>query len=151
MEIIDQLLKLLEREKFCFLATSYEDHPHVSLMNFTYLQEEKLIILSSRANTTKVKYIKKNPSVALLLYSLGGEGQPPVSCTLYGTAHVVSPDKDRLFRESHYGKHRDMGNFIEGENISVITVRIEHAALSDLDDSVHTWTPGSTVIKNSST
>lgn len=147
MEIPAQLLQLLEREKFCFLATSYENHPHISLMNFTYLPEEKLIILSSRANTTKVKYMKKNPSVALLLYSLDTEGQPPVSCTLYGTAQVVNPEKDRLFKESHYGKHRDMGNFIHGENISVITVRIEHAALSDLDDRVYTWAPGSTVIK----
>jgi nitroimidazol reductase NimA-like FMN-containing flavoprotein (pyridoxamine 5'-phosphate oxidase superfamily) len=142
MAVPRQILKLLKEEKFCFLATSYQDHPHVSLMNFTYLQEEELIVLSSRANTTKVKYIEKNPAVALLIYSLS-EGPSSVSCTLYGLANVVNPDKDHHYRDSHYSKHRDMGKFITGENISIITVRISNAALSDLDDSVRTWAPGS--------
>jgi hypothetical protein len=32
-----------------------------------------------------------------------------------------------------------MGAFILGENISVITVRINHASLSDVKDSVRNW------------
>jgi general stress protein 26 len=143
MAVPEQILKLLEEEKFCFLATTYQDHPHLSLMNFTYFKEEELIILSSRANTTKVKYIEKNPAVALLLYSLGDGGQSTVSCTLYGLANVLNPAEDHRYRDSHYSKHKDMGKFITGENIAIITVRINNVALSDLDDRVKTWAPGS--------
>ena len=137
--------KLLKTENFCFLATSYQDYPHVCLMNFTYLADEELIILSSRKDTTKVNHIKSNPDVALLLYNLGGSGEMPISCTLNGTATLVSPDSNPHYRKYHYKKHLHMGTFIMGENISVITVRIKHAALSDVEDKVRTWTQDSSV------
>jgi hypothetical protein len=35
-----------------------------------------------------------------------------------------------------------MGTFIEGENISMITIEIKHAALSDVEDKVRTWNRG---------
>ncbi len=139
MNIPPEILNLLKTEKFCSLATCYQDHPHVSLMNFTYLEEEALIILSSREDTTKVNHIKKNPAVAVLFFNLGNNGDLPLSCTLYGTAAVIDPDKDRFYRESHYKKNNDMGKFILEENISVITVSINQAVLSDVEDSVRTW------------
>lgn len=139
--MLSEITRLLETEKFCFLATSYQDDPHVCMMNFTYIAEEDVIILSSRNNTKKVQYIEKNPSVALLLYSLGNNGLPPISCTLFGTAVMISPEKDSIYRERHYKKHDDMGKFILGENISVILIRIKSAAVSDDEDNVHNWVP----------
>lgn len=139
MNVPVEIEKFLMSEHFCMLATSYQDHPHVSLMNFTYLEEENRIILSSREDTTKVKNIMKNPEVALLLYSLGGNGDKPVSCTIHGTATLVDPDRDQYYRSHHYKKHIQMGAFIEGENISIITVEIKHAALTDVEDKVRTW------------
>lgn len=139
MNIPHEILNLLKTQKFCSLATCYQDEPHVSLMNFTYLAEEELIILSSREDTTKVRQIKKNPSVAILLFSLGGEGKLPLSCTLYGTATVISPDKDKFYRETHYRKNHDMGKFIMEKNICVMTVSIRKAVLSDVEDSLRTW------------
>lgn len=142
MNIPAEIVKLLQRENFCMLATSYQDHPHVSLMNFTYMDAEKLIVLSSREDTIKVKNIKNNPEVALLIYNLGVDGESPISCTIHGVATVVGSDNDSRYREPHYEKHRHMGAFIEGENISIITVSIKHATLSDVEDKVRTWNPG---------
>ena len=122
------------------MATSYQDLPHVSLMNFTYLKEENLVILSSREDTTKVRYMKKNREIALLLCHLEGSGYPPVSCTLYGTATVLHSDKELFYREIHYRKHKDMSKFITGDNVSIITVHLKHATLSDLEDRVYDWT-----------
>ena len=139
MNIPHEILNLLKTQKFCSLATCYQDEPHVSLMNFTYLAEEELIILSSREDTTKVRQIKKSPSVAILLFSLGGEGKLPLSCTLYGTASVISPDKEKFYRENHFRKNPDMGKFIMEENICVMTVSIRKAVLSDVEDSLRTW------------
>lgn len=139
MTLPTEILSLLKSENFCFLATSYQDHPHVSLMNFTYLEDEGLIIISSRRDTTKVSHIRKNPDVAVLLYNLGTEGKMPVSCTIYGTATEVSSDRSHLYREKHYKKHAHMGKFIVGENISVITIRINSTSLSDVEDRVRSW------------
>ncbi len=142
MKMPPELFKLLTKERFCSLATSHRDHPHVFLMVFTFLEEEGLIILSSRADTSKVRHMQNNPAVSILLYTLGGDGEPPLSCTLYGTAEVLHPDRDRYYRERHYRNHQEMGQFILGEQIAVIAVRIHRAALSDVEDSVQTWSSG---------
>ena len=139
MKIPEEMVKLLRREKFCVLATSHQDHPHASLMNFTYLEEEKMIIMSSREDTAKVQNIKENPEVALLLYDLGEGGEAPVSCTIHGSATLAGPESYAHYRERHYQKHQQMGAFIQGENISMIAVSIKHAALSDVEDKVRTW------------
>ena len=86
-------------------------------MIFTYIAGDGLIILSSRFDTTKVKNINKNPEVALLLYSEGKKEEKPFSCTLYGTAKVLAQGEDNFYREAHYKRHSNMGNFISGKNI----------------------------------
>ncbi len=138
-----EIERLLKTENFCFLATSYQDCPHVCLMNFTYLADEELIILSSREDTTKVNHIKKNPDVSLLLYSLGGSGEMHIICTPDGMATLVRPESETHYRDYHYKKHPHMGTFIMGKNISMVTVRIKHAVLSDVEDKVRTWTDSS--------
>lgn len=139
MNIPLQVIRLLENEKHCFLATCHLDKPHLSLMLFTYLAADGLVVLSSRSDTTKVRNIRKNREVAILLYSTGGTGEKPFSCTLYGKAKVLPHGEDNFFREAHNKKHSGMDNFIAGENISIITVDFKNAVISDIDDSVQTW------------
>jgi nitroimidazol reductase NimA-like FMN-containing flavoprotein (pyridoxamine 5'-phosphate oxidase superfamily) len=139
MPIPQEIVNLLQTEKLCFLATSHLDQPHASLMNFTYLAEEGCIIISSRPDTAKMKNIVNNPEVALLLYSLGENKTPVLGCTLHGKATVLPADQARNFREAHYRHHPDMGPFIEGDNIAVVLIRINRAAISDLKDHVRTW------------
>ncbi len=150
-DIYAEVLHLLKKEKLCSLATSYGDNPHVCLMNFTYLAEEDLIILSSRTDTTKVLHMQNNPAVSVLLYRLGEEGEESKSCTLYGKATILPAEKDRFYREAHHKHHPAMGTFITGENISIIAVRIEHAALSDQVDHVQTWSAAPNFKHDSST
>ena len=141
MKIPPELLQLLESEKFCFLATSYRDRPHLSLMNFTYLSGEGIIILSSRADTTKVQHMEQNPAVALLLYNLEGSDGQPLSCSLHGMARVIDPEEDGFYRERHYQKNKDMGVFITGSHIRIIAVEITRGVIVDARDRVRPWTP----------
>ena len=140
MNLPAEMLRLLKGEKFCTLATSYANRPHAFLMVFTYLSSENLLIMSSRTDSSKVKHLEENPEVALLFYPTGKGSEPPLSCTFYGKAAVVPPANDIYYRESHYDHHRDKGAFIKGENISIITVKLRHAVMSDAQDSVTTWT-----------
>ncbi len=139
MEMPQRITELLESEKRCVLATSHRNKPHLSLMLFTRPAGSKMVILSSRDETTKVKNIKNNPEVALLLYKTGAGGGGPLSCTLHGTAEILDRAEDHHFREAHYSKHESMGNFILGENISIIAVKIKHAVMADIKGGVQTW------------
>ena len=139
MNIPEELLTLLEKEKLCFLSTSHQDRPHVSLMNFTYLREKELIILTSRADTTKMSYIHHNPYVALLFTHLSGDNRPPVSCTVYGKARVAEPQLDHFYRQAHLQRHPGMEPFITGELIAVITVQIQRATITTIQDQVSSW------------
>lgn len=139
MTIPENLQTLLEKEKLCFLSTSHQDQPHVSLMNFTYLPEKGLVILTSRADTTKMSYMRQNPYVALLFTHLSEDGRPPVSCTVYGKAHVEDPEQDSFYRQAHLQRHPGMEPFITGKGIAVITVHIERASIATIADQVSNW------------
>ena len=54
--------------RLCFLATQSDGEPHLSLMNFTYVREEEVIVLSTRRNTKKFVQIAENPKVAVLIH-----------------------------------------------------------------------------------
>ena len=137
--ICQSIYKLLENERLCFLATCFDDKPHLSLMNFTYLTEEDVIVLSSRLDTTKVANIMKNPEVAIMLCDLGDGDTAHLSCTLYGRASILNSSEESFYRKSHLNKHNNMTVFIEGENIVVILVKIKSATISDAKDHVQTW------------
>ena len=139
MTIPETMLTLLEKEKLCFLSTSYQDRPHVSLMNFTYRHEKELIILTSRSDTTKMSYMRQNPYVALLFTRLSGEDHPPASCTVYGKAQIEDLNKDSVYRQAHLRRHPDMGAFINGEGIAVVTVKIQHASIATIQDQTTRW------------
>ena len=139
MIIPETLLTLLEKEKLCFLSTSYQDQPHVSLMNFTFLKEEALIVLTSRADTTKVTYMKQNPAVALLFTHFSGGERPPVSCTVYGAAQVMDTHRSHVYRQAHLRRHPGMDTFILGDQIAVVAVQIKHVSTATIQDQVSNW------------
>ena len=139
MGIPKEVINLLKTEKFCFLATSHRDQPHVCLMNFTFMEDDGLIILSSREKTTKVDHIRRNPSVSLLLYNLGKSKDASLSVTLNGKATIVNNADETRYREMHYRKNSDMSSFIKGDNILIIAVNIDHGLIADSRDSVFEW------------
>ncbi len=136
MYIHYEVLRLLNDQKFCFLGTSHREKPHLSMMNFTYCHEERIIILSSRKDTEKVTQISNNPNVSILLHNLSDDPESPLSCTIDGYAEILEPGKDIKFREKHYRKNSDMSGFIIGENIAVIKIEIKHILVSDSHDRV---------------
>ncbi len=140
MKLPPEMLRLFNGERFCTLATSSANRPHAFLMVFTFLSQENLLILSSRSESRKVKQIEENNEVALLFYNPGKSDEPPISCTLYGTASILPNSNDTYYREIHCNHHPDKKSFIKGENISIITVKFRHAFISDAKDNVKSWT-----------
>ncbi len=87
--------------RLCFLATQQEGEPHLSLMNFTYYQEEDIVIICTRRNTKKFAQLYRNPKVAVLIHDFPHLNNIPAnqdnfealhgkswSITLNGTSNV---------------------------------------------------------------
>ena len=62
------VVRLLEASQLCFLSTSTNNDPHLSLMNFTYYQKEEIVIMCTQRDTKKFRQISKVPTVALLIH-----------------------------------------------------------------------------------
>lgn len=70
LSLPDSVVKLLKSTRFVHLATSLNDIPHVSLMNYTYYSKgnDYYIITTSPKGTTKYENIESNPNVSLLVH-----------------------------------------------------------------------------------
>ena len=131
MEITKEVKDLLINEKLCIMATCWEDKPYLSLMNFTYLEDENQVILSTRRNSKKYGNIQKNKNISLLVFSsIDG-----VSVTLLGTALTLEAQEEALYRDLHMQKN-NMPQFIMGENIGLIVFDIENIVISNSQDEV---------------
>lgn len=131
MNIPQNIKALLENRKLCAMATCWEDKPYLSLMNFTYIEAENKIILSSRKNSKKYFNIQKNNRISLLLFSDSNE----LSVTFLGNVISVSEQEEKHYRTLHMKKN-NMPQFILGENIGLIVFDIEKIVVSDKQDKV---------------
>jgi nitroimidazol reductase NimA-like FMN-containing flavoprotein (pyridoxamine 5'-phosphate oxidase superfamily) len=133
MKISKEIKTLLKNNKLCSMATCWNQKPYLSLMNFTYLEKENIVILSSRKNSKKYNNIQKNKNISLLVSS----DSLNKSATFLGTAQIISleDEKEEYYRKIHL-KNCEMPQFILGENINLIIFNIEEVIISDSQDNV---------------
>jgi len=134
MKIPEEIKDLMKNNKLCTMATCWEEKPYLSLMNYTYLESENNIILSSRKNSRKYKNIQKNKNISLLVSS----NSPKKSATLLGTALTISSgdENEEYYRKLHI-ENSDMPQFILGKDINLIIFKIEEIIVSDSQDNVN--------------
>lgn len=131
MNIPKDIKEILKNENLCAMATCLENQPYLSLMNFTYLENENKIILSSRKNSRKYSNIQKNKNISLLISSSSNKQ----SATLLGTAVTIDDKNEKKYREMHK-ENINMPQFISGDNIGLIVFSIEEIIISDSQDQV---------------
>jgi hypothetical protein len=152
---------LLRSCALCYLSTIADGSPHLCLMNFTYVQSEEKIVMSTRRDTTKFAALLALPRVALLLHDFpdqhsgraalppgagaaagapgGGRGQT-FSITLYGSVTEETGAEGERLRALHLGRHGpSMQQFICGANVAMISVAVEKAKLCNNSDKVTEW------------
>jgi nitroimidazol reductase NimA-like FMN-containing flavoprotein (pyridoxamine 5'-phosphate oxidase superfamily) len=133
MEIPKEIKTLLKNNKLCSMATCWNEKPYLSLMNYTYLESENIVILSSRKNSKKYTNIQKNKNISLLIFS----NSTNKSATFLGTALTLNTgdEKEEYYRKMHM-KNCEMPQFILGEDINLIIFNIEEVIVSDREDNV---------------
>eukprot|EP00389_Voromonas_pontica_P016020 GDKH01025059.1.p1 GENE.GDKH01025059.1~~GDKH01025059.1.p1 ORF type:complete len:192 (-),score=15.64 GDKH01025059.1:45-620(-) len=161
--------KTLENCNFAVAATANNMQPHVSLLNFSYVDQEQLrnidpldealrrdlgvLIFTTRTDTKKLHDIIQNPKLSILVHDFGGlRGDPEpddstfgdqrISVTLSGeAAPVLDANAAEAFRKLHSERNPGMAQFIEGKEIVVVRFGISHVSYSNSSNEVRTWTP----------
>mmetsp|Transcript_21523 Transcript_21523/g.49343 ORF Transcript_21523/g.49343 Transcript_21523/m.49343 type:complete len:222 (-) Transcript_21523:184-849(-) len=140
--------KVLSRCRLAYLSTvDSEIHSsHLSLMRFTYLPEEELIIMSTNRMTKKYDMISRQKGVALLIHDFADEGGADrltgeFSITMNGTCSVVGDVvlADR-YRQAHLKNNPDYPQFIVGQHIAILAVCVTSARICNINDEVIKWT-----------
>ena len=144
------VVDLLQSACLCHMGVTLEDgKTHLCLMNFTYVPEDEIIILTTRRNTTKYQAIEKLDLVTLLIHDFPTDKASRAadtgytkthSITLYGNVSILSGDDAEEMRSKHLKRHgENYSQFIIGENIAVLRVDVSSAKLCNIKDEVTTW------------
>jgi len=149
----DEVQKLLLSSTLCYFGVTLEDGTnHQSLMIFTYMPEERRLLLSTRRDTTKFEALSQMKRVALLVHDLGASDvaasrlpKKTLSLTLKGEVTILSDleadSGGESFRSRHLERHgSEYQQFIVGENVSMLSVSIESVQICDSNDLVQHWT-----------
>lgn len=149
---------ILSSTQLCYLATCDDSFPHLSLMNFSYSDDNK-IVMSTRKNTKKFTALMKNPSVAVLVHDFDSQRKTAArmddltaadvmpnnekpgtfSVTVYGSIVVAEGDEAERLREYHLTCNPQYPQFICGSDIAVLYIQPTLARICNIADSVHTW------------
>ena len=155
------VLDVLSRSRFCYLATSEENSPHLCLMCYTFIQNQELgtgsFIMSTKRATKKFAALVANSRVAVLVHDFhsaaktsaedSSDSSAPTihqtsgtySVTVYGECEVLIGDEAESVRVLHAQRNPAYRQFILGDDVSMIRVKPETARICDINDNVQTW------------
>lgn len=128
------LIDLLHRQATCQLATVDHVHnaPHLSQMRFTYVDAYNVLVFSTRRNTAKFENLQKNKQLAAIFHNEN------ISVTVYGSLEIDGEDAE-ILRAEHLRKNKGYEQFIVGDQIAIIAVRIKRARICNINDQVSEW------------
>ncbi|MDY0361424.1 MAG: pyridoxamine 5'-phosphate oxidase family protein [Desulforegulaceae bacterium] len=121
--LLSEIKKFIKDSKHCVLATSNEGIPYCSLMAYINNDDCTQIYLASYWDTQKVKNLKKNKNLSLLIDSRGS--QSPKALTIQG--EFLETDKglyDFVFKK-FLKEHPEMEPFLSSEKIEFISVNFK--------------------------
>lgn len=138
---------MLSKCRLAYLSTvdSAEESSHLSLMRFTYLNDQddgEVIILSTNRKTKKFDMLQKQRGVALLVHDFAqhSAGSGVYSITLNGNCRIVTnTTKAEHYRKAHLAHNPDYPQFIVGDDIAILCVDVTKARICDINDQVTKW------------
>jgi general stress protein 26 len=135
---------LLQKCRLAYLSTVDTDTSHLSLMRFTYIAAEEVIIMSTNKFTKKYDILKKQRGVAVLVHDFGGGdgngSKGEYSITLNGTCSIIEDvDTMERYRKAHLKHNPDYPQFIVGDDIAILCVDVRSARICNIADQVIQW------------
>ena len=136
------IVDVLKSAYLCYLATAEANVPHLSLMNFTVVEEPGLgtaLIMSTRCDTKKFQLLSKDPRVAVLVHDFAPGRDGTASVTMNGTLQLANGEQKARLRQAHLDNNPTMWQFIAPEDIAILLFVIESARICNLQDQVTMW------------
>lgn len=137
---------MLSKARLAYLSTVDAEisSSHLSLMRFTYLNDEQdgeVVIMSTNMQTKKFEMLQKQKGVALLIHDFQGGGNDGLySITLNGDCRIVTdPTKAEIYRQAHLKHNPDYPQFIVGESIAILCIDVKSARICNINDQVTKW------------
>jgi len=90
-------------------------YPHLSLMSFTYFQEEEVLIMTSRRNTQKLENLLRHPSVAVLVHDFPQDRETFVSIPP-GPTSPVNPSSPEIMAAGPLAQQSSEAGVLTGAN-----------------------------------
>ena len=117
---------------------------HLSLMRFTYLPSEEVIIMSTNKHTKKYDMLLQQRNVALLVHDFGGGsggGSGEYSITLNGNCRILEENDPRreIYRQAHLQQNPEYPQFIVGPHIAILLIEVQSARICNIADQVIHW------------
>eukprot|EP00978_Attheya_sp_CCMP212_P017251 scaffold45905_cov51-Attheya_sp.AAC.1 len=122
--------RLLSRCRLSYLSTidAPAQSSHLSLMRFTYLLEEEVIIMSTQRKTKKFAMLEQQRGVSLLVHDFG--------------QHEDGADNEERYRAAHLKHNPNYPQFIVGDDIAILCIHVHEARICNIDDQVVKWALG---------
>lgn len=135
---------MLSKCRLAYLSTvdAGNASSHLSLMRFTYVKEEEVIIMSTNRNTKKFDMLRRQGGVALLVHDFAQHGdgtEGDYSITLNGQCSILEGEDAERYRASHLKHNPDYPQFIVGEDIAILCVEVSSARICNINDNVLKW------------
>ncbi|KAF3988390.1 hypothetical protein FT663_00833 [Candidozyma haemuli var. vulneris] len=158
LQLPEHVTKLLKSKRYVHLATSKDNVPHASLMNYTYYSknDKPYIIISTPRETTKYRNIEANGNVSLLIHDwvAGDEEVAPtgrrnslyellanmnkaeirsVSVMLNGRARIIDPKTEENDYKFYKSLHLNNGLVDEAQAETFISNECNSVVLITVD------------------
>jgi nitroimidazol reductase NimA-like FMN-containing flavoprotein (pyridoxamine 5'-phosphate oxidase superfamily) len=130
--------EILRANRQCCLGTVQGDAPYLSLMFYSLLPDEELIVMSSQGDSSKVRNARQNSHAAILVHE-AEDLENPVSLTLLGNIEVREGEQARPYQDLHLHNHQERAQFIQGPDIAVLVFIPQRAILADRKGNVSWW------------
>lgn len=138
------LVDMLNSSHLAYLSTvDIEDaSSHLSLMRYTYLQEEQLLVLSTNRKTKKYQMLTQQRGVSLLVHDFDNtmDSSGAYSITLNGTCRIVRDEEAvERYRAAHLKHNPEYPQFIVGPDIAILCIDVTSARICNINDQVIKW------------
>jgi len=133
-----QINEILKSNKLCCLGTHDGDEPYLSLMFFTLVESEGILVMSSRTGSAKIMNLVQHPQAAVLVHQ-GADPAHQVAVSLSGTVELLVGSEAEKYRRAYQNAHPLQTPFSSGEELTMIIFRPRKAVISDQQDNVTYW------------
>jgi len=133
-----QIKEIVHNNQVCCLATFNGDEPYLSMMFYTPVEGEDYLIMSSQADTAKVRNMSSYPKASLLIHDTSDAGHP-MAVTLSGNVEILEGERAAKYLAMHQKARSLSSPFIKGSNVAVIGFKPVRALIADQEDRVQHW------------